>query len=70
MKILQRKVKLCLKVTSYYGLLSVKDIPTPVPTNKTIELPYYPGCRYAAYPAHSSEEVCLFSIVILFETMK
>ena len=45
-------------MTSYYGLLSVKDISAPVPINKYIKFPYYPGCRYAAYTAQNSEEVC------------
>ena len=53
-------------MTSYYGLLSVNEISAPVPINKSIKLPYYPGCRYAAYTAQNSEEVCLFIVSIQF----
>ena len=48
---------LLTKVTSYYGLLSTKEIKTPVLSGGTISLPFYPGFRYAAYPASKKEEV-------------
>ena len=43
--------------TSYYGLLSTERILAPVNNGRTVTLPYYPGCKYAAIPARNSEEV-------------
>ena len=49
-----------IKETSYYGLLSTTAIPALVPTGETVSLPFYSGCRYAAIPARSSQEVVVF----------
>ena len=45
------------QTTSYYGLLSTTAIPALVPTGQMISLPFYSGCRYAAIPARSTQEV-------------
>ena len=39
---------------SYYGLLSKDPILNPKPIDRTITLPFYPGCRYAAVPGLSN----------------
>ena len=46
-----------IKVISYYGLLDVQSIQTPVATGQQVQLPYYPGYHYAAYSASELTEV-------------
>ena len=45
------------QLTSCYGLLSTDVINNPVPTGTRLFLPFYSGCRYAAFPARSDQEV-------------
>ena len=45
------------QVKSYYGLLSTKEIKLPKLTHGRMNVPFFSGCRYAAYPAMKSEEV-------------
>ena len=55
------------QITSCYGLLSTEMIVKPVPTGSKVTLPYYSGCRYAAIPARSDQEVYspLYSLMTL-----
>ena len=46
-----------LQVNSYYGLLSTKEIKLPKLTHGKMDVPFFSGFRYAAYPAMKSEEV-------------
>ena len=54
-----RPITICFvtQITSCYGLLSTEMIANPVPTGSRVTLPYYSGCRYAAIPARSIQEV-------------
>ena len=42
---------------SCYGLLSTEVINNPVLTGSRVCLPFYSGCRYAAFPARNDQEV-------------
>ena len=53
-----------LQATSYYGLLSTKEIKSPELTPGKMTVPFYTGCRYAAYPARSAEEVIWINILV------
>ena len=52
-------------MTSYYGLLSTKEIKSPKLTPAKVTVPFYTGCRYAAYPARNADEVILIHILVL-----
>ena len=54
-----------LQMTSYYGLLSTKEIKSPKLTPAKVTVPFYTGCRYAAYPARNVDEVILIHILVL-----
>ena len=45
------------QITSFYGLLSTKEIGTPSPSGQFITVPFFTGCTYAAYPAKDSKDV-------------
>ena len=45
------------QITSCYGLLSTEVINNPVLTGSRVCLPFYSGCRYAAFPARNDQEV-------------
>ena len=53
-----------LQATSYYGLLSTKDIKSPKLIPGKMTVPFYTGCRYAAFPARNAEEVFLIDILL------
>jgi hypothetical protein len=40
--------------------MSTENILPPVPTGGWINFNFYPGCRYAAFPARSSAEVKIY----------
>ena len=54
--------KVWLQVTSCYGLFSTDLIISPKPTNRRVNIPFYPGYKYVAYPARNKEEVILIKI--------
>ena len=51
-------------MTSYYGLLSTQDINSPQPSDGWMQVPFYTGYNYAAYPARTKEEVEVINIWI------
>ena len=53
-----------LQMTSYYGLLSTKEIELPKLTHGKMTVPFYTGCRYAAFSARNVEEVILIHILL------
>ena len=59
-------------MNSYYGLLSTEEIKLPKLTHGKMDVPFFSGCRYAAYPAIKSEEVIndQFLDVILNQSFK
>ena len=47
------------QVISCYGLISMSPVSAPVATGRMLTMPYYAGYRYVAFPARTSEEVCI-----------
>ena len=41
-----------------------ESILSPLPSGEWIGVYFYPGCRYAAFPARSSEDVRMFILII------
>ena len=45
------------QLASYYGLISTESIVSPLPSGEWMTVYFYPGFRYVAFPARSSEDV-------------
>ena len=54
------------QLASCYGLLSTESISSPLPSGEWMNVYFYPGFRYVAFPARSSEDVRMH----LYESLK